>query len=748
MSVSSASSTYTVSPPKHPSPPEDKPTKLPISARACDACRRRKTRCSNKTGDGSETCTYCAGIGKPCTYEPIKRGPPKTYVESLENRMEAMEELLRNLSASSGIDLVAMMATNESSTDSERTEALERVAESLSQQRQAVGQETPSVPRPPPPPPVTQEPPMREPELEVIDKLRYFGRSSGPYLAHGVLDDYAKDAAIPMDMSNSLVEDLIEREHQAAGKHFAFPPMDLTRTLIDAYFARFNAHTPLLHRPSFERALGAGMADTNPSFRSLVLMMLAIGAVFVLRRFDGTTLTDHHHHPSSLFDIQASVLGVVWLLGAMTPMATWTASGHALRKAIDVGVHRENRSRWTFSVLEDQLRKRAFWILYSLDRNISACMGRPVAMADEDTDLAYPLDIDDAALDDWNLRGSKSAPPPLAQSTVSVIATLARAEKIHGQILKRIYGMRAPQTSTEACTIVSELDSSLNDWLNGVPAHLRWNVDKLDPSFMIASASVFAVYYHAQILVHREFLSPMRARLVPFPSLAICNNGARAMAHILDALRTRGKIKETFFWSPFSGGTSALILLITLLSQTATTGASITESAAGDLFKCMKVVQDLADTSCMAAKCLNGIQKLTALADIAPGMRPTKLAERLGIDKSTLKWKGPFIPTSDTFSVPTPPSSGLNLPLTTDDLSLRTFNGDPTFSLFDFDSAGSSFAPPLNEKAASSPSDFSWDVYQNFTWPQLDDVELVDDMAETGWLQAQQAQQAQSKQEF
>lgn len=146
------------------------------------------------------------------------------------------------------------------------------------------------------------------------------------------------------------------------------------------------------------------------------------------------------------------------------------------------------------------------------------------------------------------------------------------------------------------------------------------------------------------------------------------------MAHILDALRTRGQIQETFFWSPFSAGCSSLILLITLLAK-APSGASITDSAAGDLFKCMRVVQDLADTSCMAAKCLNGIQKLTALADIAPGMRPTQLAERLGIDKSTLKWKGPFIPSSDTYKAPTPPSSGLNLPLTTNDLSLRTFNG-------------------------------------------------------------------------
>lgn len=89
-------------------------------------------------------------------------------------------------------------------------------------------------------------------------------------------------------------------------------------------------------------------------------------------------------------------------------------------------------------------------------------MGRPVAMADEDTDLAYPLDIDDAALDEWNLRGAMSPPPPLSKSPISSIESIARLEKIHGQILKRLYGMVQPQTSAEAQLIVSELDSALN----------------------------------------------------------------------------------------------------------------------------------------------------------------------------------------------------------------------------------------------------------------------------------------------
>ncbi|KAI0058085.1 hypothetical protein BV25DRAFT_1811483 [Artomyces pyxidatus] len=66
--------------------------------RACDACRRRKTRC-----DGSRmpnnVCTNCLQTKKSCTYIEISkpRGPPKAYVVGLEDRLEKMEALLRRL---------------------------------------------------------------------------------------------------------------------------------------------------------------------------------------------------------------------------------------------------------------------------------------------------------------------------------------------------------------------------------------------------------------------------------------------------------------------------------------------------------------------------------------------------------------------------------------------------------------------------------------------------------------------------
>lgn len=42
-----------------------------------------------------------------------------------------------------------------------------------------------------------------------------------------------------------------------------------------------------------------------------------------------------------------------------------------VRRAVDVGAHREGRAKWCNSPLQDQLRKRAFHALYGLDRTSS-----------------------------------------------------------------------------------------------------------------------------------------------------------------------------------------------------------------------------------------------------------------------------------------------------------------------------------------------------------------------------------------
>ncbi|EIN11920.1 hypothetical protein PUNSTDRAFT_142130 [Punctularia strigosozonata HHB-11173 SS5] len=66
--------------------------------RACDFCRRRKTKCDGPKMP-NHICTNCIQNRKSCTYvEASKpRGPPKAYVTALEDRIEKIDVLLKRL---------------------------------------------------------------------------------------------------------------------------------------------------------------------------------------------------------------------------------------------------------------------------------------------------------------------------------------------------------------------------------------------------------------------------------------------------------------------------------------------------------------------------------------------------------------------------------------------------------------------------------------------------------------------------
>ncbi|KAF8893810.1 fungal-specific transcription factor domain-containing protein [Infundibulicybe gibba] len=66
--------------------------------RACDACRRRKTKCDGPRMSDN-ICSNCTQARKLCTYvEASKpRGPPKAYITGLEDKLEKLEAILRNL---------------------------------------------------------------------------------------------------------------------------------------------------------------------------------------------------------------------------------------------------------------------------------------------------------------------------------------------------------------------------------------------------------------------------------------------------------------------------------------------------------------------------------------------------------------------------------------------------------------------------------------------------------------------------
>lgn len=67
------------------------------SARACEACRTRKTKC-----DGVRpTCGQCVYHNNPCIYEDVKRVRDQKMLDVLARRVDRYETLLRSLEGDS-----------------------------------------------------------------------------------------------------------------------------------------------------------------------------------------------------------------------------------------------------------------------------------------------------------------------------------------------------------------------------------------------------------------------------------------------------------------------------------------------------------------------------------------------------------------------------------------------------------------------------------------------------------------------
>lgn len=62
--------------------------------------------------------------------------------------------------------------------------------------------------------------------------------------------------------------------------NYTFPEPDLLASLVDLYFTMFNVFLPLLHRPTLQACLSAGLHYEDEGFGSLILLVCAMGSRF------------------------------------------------------------------------------------------------------------------------------------------------------------------------------------------------------------------------------------------------------------------------------------------------------------------------------------------------------------------------------------------------------------------------------------------------------------------------------------
>ncbi|THH13554.1 hypothetical protein EW146_g6678 [Bondarzewia mesenterica] len=397
-----------------------------------------------------------------------------------------------------------------------------------------------------------------------------------------------KGASRPSDPSFRLRADYWkplpwERIHTEVKRpSYDFPDPDLLQNLVDLYFRHLNDFMPLFHRPAFDQSLADGLHYRNSGFGKVVLLVCAVGAKYsndprVLLEGTNDWYSAGYkwfsqvevaprlgQAPPSLYDLQMHAVAVMYLYGSPT-QACWITAGVGVRLAIDAGAHRKRMYKANLTV-EDELWKRAFWVLLTMDVMMSFAFGRPCAIREEEYDVDFPTECDDMY---WTHPDPEQAfkQPPGKPCKVSFFISLLKLSQIQSCALRTIYstnkskallGFQGPEWEQR---VVSTLDSELKKWYDSLPIHLRWDSTR-DDAFFMQSACLCAEFNIIQILIHRPFIrSPATSSSSSISSLAICTNAARSCARIfrdekINTVDTRPPVMQ------LSAFLSAIVLLV------------------------------------------------------------------------------------------------------------------------------------------------------------------------------------------
>ncbi|KAJ3880498.1 fungal-specific transcription factor domain-containing protein [Lentinula edodes] len=551
---------------------------------ACDECRKKKIsrKCDSATRNGKQ-CTNCAAFAIECTHsEPVKkRGPKSAYVEQLEKRVKTMEEMLRKFDVrvedlKDGQQSSARSIGNQASTSS--------AARSNSPSYNGVPSSISS--NPGYPSLATESPPSDRPKQEEeeedfahvaladhLSKLslntvqrRFFGPSSAFMImksAHRVKEETLGHHTHPFKRPQYWGMQAWETESSEREKPvYIFPEPDLMVSLISLYFAEVNIFLPILHAPSFNQCVAQGLHFHDHDFGTTLLLVCAVASrysndprVFAdptsqlscgWRYFEQVQMMRRSViEVATVYELQFYCLATIYMFGTSSPSSSWVLCAAGIRFAEELGVHRRQPEGYKWTSLDEQ-KRRAFWVLVSLDRLTSGFFGRPSAIRDEDFDCDLPLECDDEYWENPQYPESSFKQPADKPSIISCFNSHLRLCEILAFALRTLYSTKKSKLLLGLVgeeweqKILRELDSALNKWFMTVPEHLRWNPMQPNPVFFRQSVFLYTMYYNVQIQSHRPFLQ--KASQSSFHSLAICTNAARFTIHILDAHVSRGII--------------------------------------------------------------------------------------------------------------------------------------------------------------------------------------------------------------
>ncbi|KAJ4481097.1 fungal-specific transcription factor domain-containing protein [Lentinula aciculospora] len=441
--------------------------------------------------------------------------------------------------------------------------------------------------------------------LSIGPEERHFGRSSNYLFLHSSMEINGKTAPrkpVQYELKPEMwATDIVKPETPS----YTFPKDDLLWDLTKIYFDQISPYSfPLLHRPTFERAISSGLHLIDHNFGATVLAVCALAS----RHSDDPR---NHIHDSdfeqligwkwfrqirlfrprfvdtvTLYELQLYCLTFSYLSSTTIADACWVLVGIGIRYAHERGVHRAKPGPRT---PDNELWVRAFWCLIGLDIIQGITFGRPPATTPNDFDVGQLAECDDEF---WECSSGESFVQPTGKpSMLSFGVYYNRLLQIAGSIQRTIFACNHSHGGSNIewnQQQVIKHDSALNEWLDSLPEHLRWDPHRVNAVFFSQTVVLHHTFYFVQMTLHKKFVMRIASleMKMSFPSLAVCANAARCTVNISQAHHQRGL--HPLPWTLMTLFNAASVLLVALWrsKHSSGSGSAASRKEWADLQKC------------------------------------------------------------------------------------------------------------------------------------------------------------------
>ncbi|KAH8200251.1 hypothetical protein TruAng_005587 [Truncatella angustata] len=585
--------------------------------RACDECRRKKIKC-----DGKQPCTHCQVYSYECTYDKPsnrRRNPAPQYIEALENRLQRAEGLLKKFMPD--VDLA----------DPNLDPAVEQEFRLREQARtKALKKEDSSSPSP-----------MKSDErlmsmisgvgqLEFDDNGDYdfHGPSSGNVFFKkmknhfkGLLGRDYHVPVLPRPPKPSSIVGLDSPRLSAISSPGSsrkgstadvcdLPPKVIARRLCSHSLKYATCLLRIVHVPSFytmvdriyDKPPGKYGSYGTDEDRDLALLysVLALGCMYNVADdekskkppYEIATEQGLKYYTSARFLLQdvtdcrdlislQALLFMILFIQSISSLGTcYGFVGIALRSALRMGLHR-NLPHNQGTAIDAESRRRVFSVCRQLDIYVSALLGFPMLLNDDDIDQPLPTPIDD----EFITKNGMVPVPPGTTSFIEAFNAHARLMDILSKIIKHIYPVKGmEQTVAEGGQMspsymisygkVQELETALQQWNEELPA--AWRPDSEGPEEVVRVRNLLRfAYAHVQMVLYRPFLHAVSAKMTsgkpPDERSYACGaagiNVARNIIHIGIEMRKQVSLVGPYWFTLFTEFFAIITLVFYVLEN-------------------------------------------------------------------------------------------------------------------------------------------------------------------------------------